>query len=69
MVNTELMEEVIAGSGLKKQYIAESMGLTPYGLQRKINGLSEFKASEIVAFCKIANISDKKQRDNIFFAK
>lgn len=69
MVNTELMEDAISSSGLKKQFIAESMGLTPYGLQRKINGLSEFKASEIIAFCKITNISDKKQRDNIFFAK
>ena len=69
MVDSELIESVIADSGLKKQSIADYMGLTPYGLQRKINGLSEFKASEIVKFCECLKITNLKIREAIFFTK
>lgn len=69
MVDTKLIEQVITDSGLKKQYIASNMNLSPYGLQRKIDGENEFKASEMVKFCKILKIADMKLRDRIFFAQ
>lgn len=67
MYNSELAEKFVTDSGLKKIYIAEQMGLSAYGLQKKIDGITEFKASEINSFCRIVGIDDE-QRNDIFFA-
>jgi len=68
MLNSELLGSCIESSGLKKQFIAKKLGLTPYGLQKKINGITEFKASEIFKLCDILNIQEGNKRDSIFFA-
>ena len=68
MTNTELLEEKIAKSGLKKSYIAKSIGLSPYGLTLKIQNATEFKASEIEKMCIILGIDDLEERSAIFFA-
>ena len=68
MTNTKLLENRIKISGLKKSFIAESMGLTPYGLAKKINNATEFKTSEVAELCKILNITSLRERDDIFFA-
>ena len=64
--NNEL-NDLIVKSGLKRSHIAKEIGLTPYGLAMKINGVTEFKASEIRAMCKILNIVDLKKKEKIFF--
>ena len=69
MTNTALLRNTIYDSGLKLSYIAKKMGLSAYGLQKKINGESEFKASEIAGLCDILKIDDARRRDAIFFAK
>lgn len=69
MTNTALLRNTINDSGLKLSYIARQMGLSAYGLQKKIDGDSEFKASEIAGLCDILKINDSRQRDAIFFAK
>lgn len=66
MTNTMLLRETIKKSGLKYRYIAQTMGITPYGLSKKINGETEFKASEIVVLTDVLGLNDT-QRDNIFF--
>lgn len=68
MTNTELLEDKIAKSGLKKSYIAKSIGLSPYGLTLKINNANEFKASEIEKLCILLRIDDLEERSAIFFA-
>ena len=68
MTNTDLLEEKIAQSGLKKSYIAKSMGLSPYGLTLKIQNANEFKASEIEKMCILLGIDDLEERCAIFFA-
>lgn len=69
MTNTELLEAVIEKSGYKKSYLAKAIGLkSAYGLARKINNESEFKASEINALCNILKIDDLEERERIFFA-
>lgn len=65
-MNYDLLEEAILKSGLKKSYIAEQLDLSAYGLSRKINGDSEFKASEIYILSGILNLN-AKERDEIFF--
>ena len=69
ITNTTKLKKLIDESGLKYKSIAKSMGLTYYGLQKKINNITEFKASEILSLCKILNINNSKEKDEIFFAK
>lgn len=67
MTDTEALRSVIHESGLKYKSIAQALGLTPYGLQKKIDNITEFKASEIALLADILSLSEK-QRDAIFFA-
>ena len=69
MTNTKLLEKIIEQSGLKKNFIAKAIGLSPYGLAKKINNETEFKTSEVDKLCEILNISDLADKDRIFFAK
>ena len=68
MTNTALLEAKITESGLKKSYIAKSIGLTPYGLTLKIRNINEFKASEIDKICILLGIDSPEERCDIFFA-
>lgn len=67
MVDTERLEKIINESGLKKKYIAAELGLSPWGLTRKIRNCSEFLASEVNALCKVLHIS-KRVKEEIFFS-
>lgn len=69
MTDKKLLEKKIEDSGLKKNFIAKAIGLSPYGLAKKINNETEFKTSEVHELCKILNISDLAEKDRIFFAK
>ena len=68
MTNTKLLNEKIAESGLKKKFIADKLGLSTYGLQRKIENVTEFKASEISALCDVLDIKTVTEKEKIFFA-
>lgn len=69
MTNTELLEKKIEDSGLKKSYIAKAIGLkSTFGLSKKINNITEFKASEIDALCELLNIETLEEKEAIFFA-
>lgn len=68
MTNTALLNDIIAKSGYKRQYIAEQIGLSAYGLAKKINNISEFKTSEINGLCELLNIKTLEEKDRIFFA-
>lgn len=69
MTDTELLMEYIKNSGLKLIYIAECLGLSRFGLAKKINNETEFKASEIEKMCEILHIDSMEERKKIFFAK
>ena len=69
MTDTELLTCKIDGSGLKRTYIAGKLGLSPYGLSKKINNESEFKGSEIKLLCQILNIKTLEEKESIFFAE
>ena len=68
MTNTDLLNEVIEKSGLKRRYIAKSIGLSAYGLANKINNVTEFKTSEINGLCELLKIDSLEEKDRIFFA-
>lgn len=68
MTNSDLFREAVAKAGIKYKFLAKSLGITPYGLQKKIDNQSEFKASEIYTASEILNLSEQ-DRNSIFFCK
>ena len=69
MTDTELLQDYIDRSGLKIKFIAEKVGLTPYGFSRKRDGLSEFTPSEIAVLCDVLHIETLEERWAVFFCK
>ena len=68
MTNTTLLEEKINDSGLKKSYIAKTIGITAFSLAKKIRNENEFKASEINGLCILLKIDSAEEKERIFFA-
>lgn len=68
MTNTAELLAYIEKSGLKKNYIAKTIGITPHTLAKKINNLCEFKVSEMRNLCALLEITPA-DRDRIFFNK
>lgn len=66
-MNTEKLKTLIDNSGLKISYIAQSLGISPQGLYKKLNAETEFKASEINSLYHLLGMTTA-QRDDIFFA-
>ena len=66
MTDSLLLEIAIVKANLRKKEIAGALGLTPMGLYKKINNVTEFKASEISALSALLRIG-KEERDAIFF--
>lgn len=66
MTNTKLLKKKIDLSGYKMKYIAAQLGITYYGLSKKVNNETEFKASEIQALCDLLNITGE-EKEKIFF--
>ena len=69
MTDTEKLMEYVKDSGLKLGFIAEKMGLSRFGLYKKINNESDFKAREIENLCELLHITSMSDRNRIFFAK
>jgi hypothetical protein len=69
MVNTNLLNEKIKSSGLKKDYIAEQIGISRAGFYKKATNGSEFTSGEVTALCKILSINKLTEKESIFFAE
>ena len=67
MTDSELLKKAISDSGIMLGKIAECLGMSRFTLRSRINGKSEFTASEIDKLTKLLNLSRDK-RDAIFFA-
>lgn len=68
MTDTDMLQSKINQSGLKRSHLASRLGLSSYGLQRKIQGKSEFKTGEVQILCKELSINSDEMRA-IFFAE
>ncbi|EOS60943.1 hypothetical protein C815_00951 [Firmicutes bacterium M10-2] len=66
MVNTQLLKKKIKSSGLKMKYLAKKLGISQYGLSLKIDGVNEFKASEIKIISQELKIGPE-EKEIIFF--
>lgn len=67
MTNTQLLNQIIQESGLKKVFIANKIGVSAVGLHNCITGKTEFKASQIQTLCELLNIRDLKLKEAVFF--
>lgn len=67
MVNTQALKDLIAERGLKMSHISRTTGINRTSLWQKINGMTEFKSSEIVKMCDVLGIKTKRETDAIFF--
>lgn len=68
MIDSGKLSKKITESGVKKKFIAGKLGLSSYGLSKKINNENEFKVSEVEKICNILNLT-ADEREDIFFAK
>ena len=64
--NARKLRGRIAESGLLKKDIARAIGITPQGLLNKIDGKTEFTASEIGELQALLELTNE-ERDEIFF--
>lgn len=68
MVDYDLLRKTISDSGLKIEYIANSLGITVQAFRLKRRGMNEFTLGEITALRDVLKLS-RKQFEQIFFAK
>ena len=66
-VNKKLLVARMIELGITRDYAAETLEISRTALENKLNGDSEFKASEIAAFSSLLGVS--KQKDKYFFCK
>lgn len=66
MPNVELLKDKFKESGLSIVSISEKSGILRETLYNRLNGIGEFKASEIVALTSVLSLT-KKEREDIFF--
>lgn len=60
MTDTARLQEKIRGSGLKKGFIAERLGITYVGFRKKETGQNEFNVSEVATLKSLLNLSNKE---------
>lgn len=68
MVNTALLEDVIAKKGIKECFICEQLNISQQAWINKKKNEREFKASEIDKLTELLNITTYKAMKDIFFA-
>lgn len=69
MTNSEELRRLIDQKGFKLKYVAEYLGLSPYGFNLKLNNKKEFKTSEVAALCEVLGIESLEEKERIFFCK
>lgn len=67
MVNTAALEQIIEDSGIRKNFIAEKLGLSPQGFRLKETGKQEFKISEVRILKEVLHLTEEDV-NRIFFA-
>lgn len=64
MTDTIELEVAMKRAGLTKREVAKRLGLSEMGFYKKVNNVTEFKASEIMLLAEMLSVSNV---DKIFF--
>ena len=67
IIDVDRLKDVISNTGISIVAIANKMGITREGFYKRMNGETEFKASEIISLSRILRLS-KIDRDKIFLS-
>lgn len=67
MTDTESLKMLIKNQGVSITHVAKALNISREGLYKKLNGETEFKASEIGVIRKLLRMTPK-EFDSIFFA-
>ncbi len=67
-MNLNLLKERIKESGIKKQEIAENLGISTRSLNRKLHGDTRLNTFDAIILCKILNIDCFCEKINIFLS-
>lgn len=65
-MNRELLENVIRDKGIKKSFIAKSIGISNAAFTGRLTGLTDWKVGEVAKVATVLGLS-KRDRDRIFF--
>lgn len=68
MTNIALLKKKIDESGLRLDYIYESLGISRASLRNKMSGKTEFTLKEVQKLCGILNITSLREKEKIFFS-
>ena len=66
MVETNLLKGRIAMAGLTQGVVANRMKMGANTFSAKVNGKSPFDVDEVVLLCKILNITEDREKIEIF---
>ena len=66
MTDLTLLKQKIIDSGFRRDFIAEKAGMETHTLYRRLTGVGEFTASEILGLSKALNLK-ASERNAIFF--
>lgn len=69
LTNSIMLRNLVKKRGLKYKYVAEYLGLSPYGLQLKIDNKHEFKTGEITSLCVLLGVKSLEEKEEIFFVQ
>lgn len=58
----------MAEKGVSQRDLAQKIPMSENSLAAKIKGLRSFKVTEVIAICRILEISDPAEQAHIFFA-
>lgn len=61
----QYLKDIIHSRGLKLKYVAKQLGITPYGLAKKLKGLNEFTVREMNLLISVLSL-DKEDYTRIF---
>lgn len=65
-MNATRLKQAIDDRGVKLKFISEKLGISRYGLYKKMNGESEFTASELKTIQEILQLPNEEHYE-IFF--
>lgn len=68
MTNVKALEKVMDGRGIKRQFVANSLGLTYQGFLYKLSQRSDFTIPEAQKLVEVLRLTDD-ERNEIFFSK
>ena len=67
VVDTQMLEDLIASTGKKKTYLAQKIGISVQNLRMKIHNRSDFKSNEVAILCQELGITRLSDKEKIFF--